>query len=123
MYEILNFKCIFKNTTLEYTPIFFKSLNSEQLKKYVSFINVISQDSNIRHVIHSSDKIFYIPFDGFIINELNLYKMLTDNIVHGYLKAPFGQQTYGTTIKPIFYNPEIQDFEFEDGTNINYITY
>lgn len=118
-----DFKCIFKNTTLEYTPIFFKSLNSEQLKKYVSFINVTCQDSNIRHIIRSSDKAFYIPFDGFIINELNLYEMLTDNIVHGYLKAPFGQQTYGTTIKPIFYNPEIQDFEFEDGTNINYITY
>lgn len=118
-----DFKCIFKNTTLEYTPIYFSSLNSEQLKKYVSFINVICQDSNISHVIHSSDKIFYIPFDGFIIKELNLYKILTDNIVHGYLKAPFGQQTYGTTIKPIFYNPEIQDFEFEDGTNINYITY
>lgn len=118
-----DFKCIFKNTTLECTPIFFKSLNSEQLKKYVSFINVIYQNSNIRPVIHSSDKIFYIPFDGFIIIELNLYEMLTDNIVHGYLKAPFGQETYGTTIKPIFYNPEIQDFEFEDGTNINYITY
>ena len=118
-----DFKCIFKNTTLEYTPIFFKSLNSEQLKKYVSFINVICQNNNIRQEIHSSDKIFYIPFDGFIIYELNLYEMLTDNIVHGYLKAPFGQSTYGTTIKPIFYNPKIQDFEFEDGTNINYVTY
>ena len=118
-----DFKCIFKNTTLEYTPIFFKSLNSEQLKKYVSFINAIFQNDNIKHVIHSSDKIFYIPFDGFIINELNLYEMLTDNIVHGYLKASFGQSEYGTTIKPVFYNPEIQDFEFEDGTNINYITY
>ena len=118
-----DFKCIFKHTKLEYTPIFFKSLNSEQLKKYVSFINVIYQDSKIMPVIHSSDKIFYIPFDGFIIKELDLYKMLTDKIVHGYLKAPFGQEAYGTAIKPIFYNPEIQYFEFEDGTNINYITY
>lgn len=118
-----DFKCIFTYTKLEYTPIFFKSLNSEQLKKYVSFINVIYQNSNTLPVIHSSDKIFYIPFDGFIIRELDLYKMLTDKIVHGYLKAPFGQRTYGTAIKPIFYNSETQNFEFEDGTNINYITY
>lgn len=114
-----DFKCIFNSVKFDYLPLNFKSLNNEQLKRSVSFINALITDNLVDNnkTIQSSNEIFFIPYNNFNIHEFT-YKMLTNKFVHGYLKTLFP-----AVIRPVFYNPYNQSFEFEDGTNIKYITY